>query len=377
MCDVGIHVSAARTAQIFGPVGDSFHLLRQGTGKAAKLRIASAHELDQAIAAVNRAVRDLAAATVDWPDREPAERERAVAAVVKAGVRLRKAVAKDDAAEQALRRTLEGALLFEAQTDKHVPWAWLYFGDPESPPDVGLFLGHKAVVGYIAPREAVRSNETERDPAWDRFNRAPVDGPIDVNFAEDLRLASASTGAERMIFSGERWRLRALPTLRSEDAAALRKFYDFMAVPHHLAHFNTHAQAAAGGDEASLTVSREFPIGAAQLTGPDVLCEDAVVVLNCCDGMAVSFGIEGCLAIRFSWAGAAVVVGTTSPIEDAYATRFARLFYGHLIEGRSVGHALTLARRAMLTPGESPMCLSYALMGSYATRLVRAGARAG
>ena len=77
-----------------------------------------------------------------------------------------------------------------------------------------------------------------------------------------------------------------------------------------------------------------------------------LVVLSACDTAAGRLqGAEGIanLARAFLLSGARSVVATLWQIDDTFSSTMMQQFYKHLVSGKSVGEALTLAKRDMMT----------------------------
>jgi hypothetical protein len=63
-------------------------------------------------------------------------------------------------------------------------------------------------------------------------------------------------------------------------------------------------------------------------------------------------------------------IGTEATIPDAFAAAFARAFYGYLLQGMEIGHALYASRWKLLQENRNPLGMLYSL---YAEPEIRVG----
>ncbi|MBR1220384.1 CHAT domain-containing protein [Bradyrhizobium sp. U87765 SZCCT0131] len=196
-----------------------------------------------------------------------------------------------------------------------------------------------------------------------------------IGYAEDDSLASACTAhnspqrpdIEEIYLAMELARdsgtlivLDALSESVGERDVAI--FRDWMHDRHHVKHFNAHVEITERmfrmrvRSKAFVGKGAMPPADRFDLTG-------SCVFLNACSSGRGSSSFRTSMAWYLKSQNAACVIYTTGPVDDTFATRFARSIYRHLDQGRrTLIEALTGARRELLQDGH-PMALLYNFIG--------------
>lgn len=363
------YVRAERTLRVYRGGNRTFSFTRDGAGKGRSSNCGSPDEIQSAVDLLNAAVARLAVTTVDWNDRYQAERDAAIADVVLQGSVMFEAIAADDSSRTSVRALLNGAVYLETQADLHVPWEWLYLGDRNASPDLQQFLGASRAVGYnICSRTPVETEDP--DDVWLRYARLPSNSTLRINIAENKILKSAAHGIERGSIADTGHTIQPLRDLLKGKPSEILAFGNFMKAEHNIAHFNAHALGNRSIKHPELIVSKSFPVSTKDIEQLRPFYPDSVVVLNCCNGLALHWGPESTLAAAFLEGGGETVLATTSQIEDTYATSFITEFYKYLLNGECVGRALISARRRTLVNTGNPACLAYGIIGPFLKRVI-------
>jgi hypothetical protein len=310
------------------------------------------------------AVARMSVATYDWEYRDKEQRGKVLADLREHGASLVSALA-GDRPRGDLIDILSDTNHLTCNTDFHLPWEFLYLGDPNGEVSVSKFFGSNAVVGkHFSSTSTRRSLPStllgDRGP----LTRFPVSSAIEFRYAEDIRLPSARSGAERAIFARLGIRTINLPSLISGNAASFSSLQAFVSASEHVTHFNCHAEPEVpAATHGAIYVTDTFKIDQTSI-GTFELNEASIVVLYCCDGHTMRHDVQDTLASKFRSKRVEAVVATTGEIEDAYASRWAEHFYRALCAGETVPQSLLAARKAMLSEEDAnPSALLYAYIG--------------
>ena len=255
------------------------------------------------------------------------------------------------------------------QQDEHIPWEFLYLGDPSVPAALGNFFGAHAVVGRDIDDTADTHTQRAR-PARLIKNKGPLaEVPRDLMFgyAEDNSLSSAKNGSENEIFTSLGIGIDKLVPLVKFKRESAERLSEFFAKSEVLTHFNCHTKPGTDESAGVLFVTDHYEIDEVKLDAIKA-CPNSIVVLNCCNGHTLQHSVKTTLA-KLMVKKVQAVVAATSRIDDRYATRWAHHFYQALCDGLDVAQSILKARRQMLAdPDPDPSALLYAYLGApYAT----------
>jgi hypothetical protein len=252
--------------------------------------------------------------------------------------------------------------------DMHIPWEFLYLGDPDSALRLDKFFGAKAVIGRSpSPSNSlIRYKPNKVVPQEGSPGSVPA-GAACYGYAEDIRLASAKSGNEFAIFTSLGIQPNRLSPLSKSDPEAIEKLNEFLLLDaQHLAHFNSHAEPSDDRDtniKGKLFVSNEYELDEEKIDAAR-LCAGVIVVLNCCFGHTMRHTDIDSTAERMLKSNVRAVVATTAGIQDGYATQWAQCFYKALFGGSTVPEAIIAARHQLLAgPNPDPSALLYAYLG--------------
>lgn len=357
---------------VFGPIEGAFKF--QYFNGNDYTRVGTPHDdgWRAARAAVKKAVELLTMATPDWDDRSPGEREFALEAVKKAGVKLFISLIQESERHDFLR-IFNSINFLTVSTERDIPWEWMYIGQPDLPCDPMNFLGARLVISQSTNKSPTLISEAKSSRGWDRFNQ-PLNPDssigtqpgIHVRIAEDNRFKSAKLGLERAIFSSHGVNFSVLDPLSPGIPNDKRKFYSFFNNDQALSHFNCHGQS----DEPSIYVTNRFELTINDLNDSGhVVPDGSTVMLNCCNSITISYDETSSIARTFKKQGAGIVIGTTASIDDTYAAQFALAFYARYLKGESAGESLLQARHEVIQKTSNPACLVYSLLGPFSHRL--------
>jgi len=322
-------------------------------------------DFEAAMEDVGLAIRRMIVAGQDWADRGHDERQRTLDRLRDAGFDLLTTIAHEDnrvGFVEALRNTR----YMQVAGERNIPWEFLYLGSRDKPASLENFFGAQAVVGHPIDRQDVpklgAANSLRQDSV---FARRPAGQPLISGLAEDLTLDSAKSAAEAAVLTNRGLAPIRLGPLHPPRRAALDTFGSFLNEATDLVHFNCHAIAGSRVRPSAISVTDSFTINETEIA--DLSIEiDAVVVLNCCHGIALRRDTRDTVATAFAGRGVRAVVGPTNEVADDYATVWADHFYGAFLSGQPVGAAILSARQALFTaPGANPMALLYAFVGEY------------
>lgn len=355
---------------VFGSVDGDMCYSRPGHTRQSPDLVIDTRKLNAAIHLLSGAISQWIVASTDWEYRGDDEREPALQALRSAGIAAFKALEGDKPG--VLRYYLADVTYLESRVRReHIPWEFLYLGDAEGPVDLTLFLGHQLVVGRtvvsVMPNNPLAP---ANDPTIRTLNLYPptLDGLV-VGVAEDQTLDSARTGAERDIFTDNGVTIDVLPTIYSPRQ--FHKVESFVENSPYLTHFNCHAtpEQPRAGLPCALRVTESYHI---PRTSVDALplCEESIIVLNCCNGHTLEHSARDTLAVAFAQRGVAAVVASTERLVDDHATLWARHFYKRMFAGEAVGPALLAARREVIAITKNPACLVYGFLGCHSAKLV-------
>jgi hypothetical protein len=308
------------------------------------------------------AVAKMSLATYDWEYRGEDERGKVLSDLREHGASLVSALAGDRPRENLID-ILSDTDHLTCNTDFHLPWEFLYLGDPDGPVSVSKFFGSNAVVGkHFSSTSTNRSLPSMLSGDRGPLTRLPANSAIEFRYAEDIRLPSAISGAERAIFTRLGIRTIDLPSLTSGNAASFSSLQAFVSASEHVTHFNCHAEPEVpAATHGAIYVTDTFKIDQASI-GTFELNEASIVVLNCCDGHTMRHDVRDTIASKFRSKRIEAVVATTGEIEDAYASRWAEHFYRALWAGDTVPRSILAARKAMLSeeyPNLSALLYAY------------------
>jgi hypothetical protein len=178
-------------------------------------------------------------------------------------------------------------------------------------------------------------------------------GPLELRVALSTALKQTETHLTELRAFGTAWEVAST---RTAVLALLRK-----GAPQ-LVYFYCHGGVR--GDQAYLQVGdpkHEYAITPDELISEDILWERSrpLVFLNGCETVAVEPALLLDLASAFVLAHAGGVIGTETTVFEPLATVFAQeCLREFLVNGRSIGEAVRLARLALLRAG-NPMGLVY------------------
>lgn len=310
------------------------------------------------------AIERLCTATYDWEYRGQDERDKVLLDLRNCGGALLTALAGHRPRGELID-VLSQTPHLTCRSDHHLPWEFLYLGDMNAAPSVLEFFGSNAVVGKHF--DGTSSNRSL--PAGLSGDRGPLtrlsDGTaVEFGYAEDSRLASASSGAERAIFNRLGVNIFDLPSLTPNVHASQEELETFLSASEHVTHFNCHADADIPSvSQGAIFVTKTFKIDK-QNIGKLELNESSIVVLNCCSGHTMRHDVQETVAAKFRSKRVEAVVATTGEIEDAYGTRWAGHFYDALCRGETAPNSILAARRVMLAEEKPNLsALLYAYIG--------------
>lgn len=313
--------------------------------------------------------RELTPLTSDWEYRSPDERIPVLEKLRDQGANLVSAMSghRD---RQLLVDLLSRVAHLNCQTDEHLPWEFLYLGDPAGPVSIDRFFGANAVMGRGSEDTSVNRAKPDNLPAGKGpLGELPHGVEFRFGYAEDNRLASARDGSENEIFSILGIATDKLCELSMSDPRSVVHLNEFLENSEHLTHFNCHAVPDTVSDPGALFVSEKYEIDAVKLDAARI-CPSSIIVLNCCHGHTMRHGVETTIATRIMHSKPQAVVATTARIDDHYATRWAHCFYQALHGGLDVPGSIISARRELLSqPDPDPSALLYAYLGQPRAKL--------
>jgi len=140
-------------------------------------------------------------------------------------------------------------------------------------------------------------------------------------------------------------------------------FHAWMLDRHNVKHFNCHLELTSRDFmQPRVRVRSGAFVGGSEMPRKDDYLRGSFLFLNSCSGIGWS-SFRKTLPYYFDSKGAACVVFTTGPIDDAFATEFARIIYDQLDgEKASIHDAFRKARAILLKEGH-PSALLYTYIG--------------
>jgi len=349
--------------QVIGPAGGRLEFIDLEENEGLGVFNPDEGAMSEARTSLLAAVERLCEATYDWEYRGKDERDKVLDDLRQHGAELLSALAGSRPREDLIA-ILSRARHLTARSDQHLPWEFLYLGDVNGPASVFDFFGSNAVVGkHFESKANKRSSPSALSADRGPLTRLPSDLDVEFRYAEDSRLPSAISGAERAIFARLGVNIISLPTL-SDNKASRDRLHDFMGASEHLTHFNCHADAdIPAKSQGAIFVTQVFKIDKQSIAELD-LNESSIVVLNCCSGHTMRHDVQETVATKFRSKRVEAVVATTGDIEDAYGTRWAAHFYRALCGGQTAPQSILTARRAMLDEAHPNLsALLYAYIG--------------
>ena len=343
------------------------------TGRSIRSRtLGQVTAFDAAMEDIGLAIDHMVIAGRDWADRGPDERQRALNRLRDAGYDLLTILAHEKDRDGFVKELLKTDYV-QAGGERNVPWEFLYLGSREEPAVLQNFLGAHAAVGFPGDRQDVPGwlGQTTSLRSDNRYAIRPPGQPLISGLAEDHTLDSAMTKAEAMVLA--KWGLSpiTLKPLRGARVGALDAFSAFLSDAIDLVHFNCHAQAGGRNKPSQITLTDEFPIKETEIVGLAIEI-DAIVVLNCCHGIALRRDTRDTVATAFADRGVRAIIGPTNEVADDFATLWADHFYAALVDGEAVGQAVLSARQSLFAlPNANPLALLYAFIGEHDARLAQ------
>lgn len=360
--------------QVIGPSGGRLEFIDLEESEGFGIFHPNEGAMSAARTSLLAAVERLCDATYDWEYRGQDERDKVLNDLREYGAKLLTALAGARPREELIA-ILSRARHLTALSDHHLPWEFLYLGDVDKPASVRDFFGSNAVVGkHFEKRSNKRSSPSTLSADRGPLTRLPNDVAVEFRYAEDSRLPSATSGAERAIFERLGVNIINLPAL-SDTKASRDQLHHFMGASEHLTHFNCHADPEIPAEsEGAIFVTRVFKIDKRSIAELD-LNESSIIVLNCCSSHTMRHDVQETVASEFRNKRVEAVVATTGNIEDAYGTRWAGHFYRALCGGQTAAQSILTARHAMLEETHPNLsALLYAYIGrpsaALRTRLV-------
>jgi len=243
-----------------------------------------------------------------------------------------------------------------------------------------FFLGER----YICRCKVVDSNKPKTLRAQYAVSRPST--PRLVGYAEDNLLGSACPSHDTpdpsrpdqqisimMDLVGEGRKPSVLDSLsESLPEHELDVLGNWIAEKYHVIHFNCGADHSR---RPTLRLRQGAKVGVKELSHKHIDrpadFHGGLVFLNACSSAVGKTSLTTSIAEFFRQRRASCVLCTTGPIEDGFATKLARLFYGHLLrEGMNVVSALLSARSKLIEEEGHPMALNYTYIGDDDYRLV-------
>jgi CHAT domain-containing protein len=126
-------------------------------------------------------------------------------------------------------------------------------------------------------------------------------------------------------------------------------------------------------DKASIVMGKSDPVTLADLSldAPTSvqLAGHPLVFINACESADLDPRFYAGFVPYFMAKGARGVIGTECRTPVLFAIHFAEAFFGHLLDGRTVGESVLLARREFLEKNRNPLGLTYAVHCDTQTRI--------
>jgi hypothetical protein len=251
--------------------------------------------------------------------------------------------------------------------DLLVPWDLVYDGDPKTP-EFGRFWGMRYIISRI-------TLSGRRDGSFVSpkvlFETRPK-----VGLLTDASL-SAVRSKEIPFFKALDYNgsisLVHLRPLELEEENAFEEFIQFWRHEFSLAHFACHAMTEENDPfSLYLQISNDYPIHTAHLLIYNFQAYNhPLVILNACRTGVVSPLQTIDLARTFLRCAARGVLATECAIPDSLAADFAEALYRHLLQGRTLGESLMLARWELWKMYKNPSGLLYAMYAPDAICLVK------
>ncbi len=370
----GLHATHASAS--FRPLGDVWvwSVYPTPNGKALVIESEAADVVAHASRKMKRALNTFALNADEWLERSDEAKGETIAALMDAGRELAKALFKGRDCEfvKSLRdmepRTLT-SFMFGPENQHLIEYCVLSDGDRE------FFLGEWCLgINREVARQGEafdKATERRRDRSWDRK----------VGYAEDGKLKSACLRhntptrpkTEEIFVVGDllvdRSQLSVLDPLNVdplndvvsvEETQTLRAW---LANRRDVVHFNCHAKLFEEDGRPRMRVRNGGFIGVPEL--PDEIdLMNSLVFLNACSSAMGLDSFRTSLAQYFLQQLAVCVVCTTGPIDDAFATRFARVLYRLLDEDRlTIMEALIKARQEIWRTERNPLVFAYTYIG--------------
>jgi CHAT domain-containing protein len=169
-------------------------------------------------------------------------------------------------------------------------------------------------------------------------------------------------------FAARRSLRSAGPNKHDEELARIRQFFGKENLQ--VIHLACHAPRGAD-DEPCLLVSNQFAITLEELEGLEFRVRShALIILNAClTGTINPLSTMSNWAIFFKRKGAKGVVATEFEVPDWFAAEFITEVYKYLLQGKTIGEAMLVARQQFLEQG-NPLGLAYSLYAPPSLRIV-------
>lgn len=155
------------------------------------------------------------------------------------------------------------------------------------------------------------------------------------------------------------------PMSRDVSASEIGMLRDWLAEERKaVVHFNCHAELFGEESVPRMRVREGGFIGAPELPH-DVDLEGTLVFLNTCSSARGRDSMRTSLAQYFRQQLSPCVICTTGPVEDGFATRFARALYRRLaVERQPIASALMGARLDLWEAEHNPLAFGYTYVGA-------------
>lgn len=328
-------------------------LLDGGTG--AEFWSKEAEAVSAAADTLNARVAEFDEAMAQWDDYRPARRSQMVECLAQAGRDLAEALF--DGRQQAFHAELERRRI-----------TWLTVVSTGEPPSFAWdllvlsaerkWLGERVMFGPCHKRRAPGDRFVTQYVRRQSFRAA---------FAEDNRLGDgrAELDAVQAVGPAPVDRLLPLPSgpVTGSGHDQLKRW---LSQPRRLFHFKCHSSLPPRGRSglADVGLRNDASANGQQLISSEANLRNAAVFLNMCGSATGRYSDRESLSRHFLEQHVPAVCGTTTPVSNSFATRFAEHFYGHAkIVGNTLRQALRDTRRELVASTGHPMALCYVFCG--------------
>lgn len=261
-----------------------------------------------------------------------------------------------------IREILGSRATIEISSDNYlIPWEWLYDEPAGSKADPKLFWGMR----HILSRNLIL-DDNEGDYSNLKPPRLQFPPEVGLIYYKDKDLKYIVENELEMLHNlAEQQQIILIPLgeldsdKHDEELARIRQFFNRENLQ--VIHFACHAPREAY-DEPFLLVSNHFAVTLEELEGLEFRIKShALLILNAClTGTVNPLSIMSNWAIFFSRKGAKGIVATEFEVPDWFAAEFITEVYKYLLQGKTIGQAILVARQHFLKLG-NPLGLAYSL----------------